>query len=431
MMRIASIAVPTAWLLLTASVCSAADLVPRSPRLQALQVALQHGEPRALGAFWERVLIEQSPLCEDAPDHPDDALYTFLWRAPDARIERGPSLIRTWPAPSGASDKFEHLANSDVWYLSEELPRVARFFYGIGLPRDAEGKPLAGLDYDGPIDPLRHQVLTQASDRPYPFVEGPAAPRSPYLEMRPGVPRGAITTLKMSSKILGSTRDVALYTPPGYERTSASNAFLLTFDGDAFTSTMPLPVILDNLIAERRIPPVVAAFVFTPVGVARNDDLSPSPAFEQFLSRELMPFIRAHYRLSSDPRRHVIVGSSLGGLMASYSGLCHPELFGNVISLSGSYWWAPDNRSGGLSADAGWLVKEFAQAPPHPLRVYMNVGTWEGPSMLLTTRILRAVMTGKGCNVIYAEFPGSHAWFNWRQALPDSIIAMLGPQARG
>jgi len=93
---------------------------------------------------------------------------------------------------------------------------------------------------------------------------------------------------------------------------------------------------LDNLIAEHRIPPAVAAFVFTPDGgVNRNEDLTPNKRFEDFLSGELTPFIRARYYVSSDPRLNAIGGSSRGALMASYSGLCHPEIFGNVISLSG------------------------------------------------------------------------------------------------
>ena len=54
------------------------------------------------------------------------------------------------------------------------------------------------------------------------------------------------------------------YTPPGYEATKAPKAFMMVFDGDAYQSRIPTPTILDNLIAEHRIPPVVAAFVFTP-----------------------------------------------------------------------------------------------------------------------------------------------------------------------
>ena len=60
------------------------------------------------------------------------------------------------------------------------------------------------------------------------------------------------------------------------------------------------------------------------------------------------------------------------------------------------------------------------------LNVYMDVGTWEGPAQLMPNRVLYSVLKGKGCHVIYREFPGSHAPFNWVQAFPEAIIATLG-----
>jgi enterochelin esterase-like enzyme len=144
------------------------------------------------------------------------------------------------------------------------------------------------------------------------------------------------------------------------------------------------------------------------------------------LSGELMPFIRTRYNISGNPHLNAIAGSSRGALIASYSGLCHPEIFGNVISLSGSYWWSPGEVSGELVEDSGWLVKQFAESPASRLNVYMDVGTWEGSAQLMTNRVLYSVLKGKGCHVVYVEFPGGHAPFNWVQAFPEAIIATLG-----
>jgi enterochelin esterase family protein len=235
-----------------------------------------------------------------------------------------------------------------------------------------------------------------------------------------------VTDLQFTSAILGTKRKVSIYTPPGYEATKAPKAFMMVFDGDAYQSVIPTPTILDNLIAERRIPPVVAAFVFTPEGVSRNDDLTPNKAFQDFLSGELMPFIRARYNISGNPHLNAVAGSSRGALIASYSGLCHPEIFGSVISLSGSYWWSPGDVSGQLVDNSGWLVKQFAESPGLRLNVYMDVGTWEGTAQVMTNRVLHSVLKGKGCHVVYAEFPGGHAPFNWVQAFPEAIIATLG-----
>jgi enterochelin esterase-like enzyme len=414
-----------------AGVSFAADIpaTPASPRLQTLAAEIENGNPQALEAFWEQVKREQAPLCEDIPDRPDDVLYTFLWRAADPKEGEGVKLNRTWPSPGHPRQEvLAHLPNTDVWYLSDVLPRAARFFYGIGVPE----KPRSdGVD-SGSTDPLNNRTLAAGSlEHPvkYPFVEGPAAPHSPYLERRANVPHGVVMDVEVSSAVLGTKRKVSIYTPPGYESSIAPKAFMMVFDGDAYQSRIPTPAILDNLIAEHRIPPVVAAFVFTPEGVNRNDDLTPNKHFQDFLSGELMPFIRARYNVSTNPRLNAIGGSSRGALIASYSGLCHPEIFGNVISLSGSYWWSPGEVSGQLVEDSGWLVKQFAEAPRSRLKVYMDVGTWEGPGQLMPNRVLYSVLKGKGCHVIYVEFPGSHAPFNWVQAFPDAIIATLGFKA--
>jgi enterochelin esterase family protein len=205
---------------------------------------------------------------------------------------------------------------------------------------------------------------------------------------------------------------------------------MVVFDGDVYQSRIPTPTIMDNLIAKRLIPPTVVAFVFTPDGVDRNADLTPNQKFEDFLSGELLPLLRAKFQISSDPRMHVIAGSSLGGLVSSYSALCHPELFGNVISLSGSYWWSPGESDGTLSDNSAWLVKQFAEALPRKIKFFMDVGTWEGPGQVLTNRILHSVLRGKGYDVVYQEFPGSHAPFNWVEEFPQAIIATLGSRAK-
>jgi enterochelin esterase family protein len=230
----------------------------------------------------------------------------------------------------------------------------------------------------------------------------------------------------VASAILGNTRQVSVYTPPGYDKSTRPNSFLMIFDGDVYQSRIPTPTIMDNLIAKGLIPPTVVAFIFTPEGGNRNDDLTPNQNFQDFLARELMPLLNAKFRISASPAMHTIAGSSRGGLVASYSALCHSELFGNVISLSGSYWWSPGESSGELVDDSGWLIKQYAESPSKKIKFYMDVGTWEGPGQVLPNRILQAVLKGKGCDVVYREFPGSHAPFNWVQAFPEAIVATLG-----
>lgn len=114
--------------------------------------------------------------------------------------------------------------------------------------------------------------------------------------------------------------------------------------GEAYTTTVPTPVILDNLLARELLPPLVAVFVGNAKPYRRNEELSCNVAFADFLSKELVPWVRHHYRVTTDPKQTIVAGSSLGGAAASFTALRHPDIFGNVLSQSGVYSRNPKMR---------------------------------------------------------------------------------------
>jgi pimeloyl-ACP methyl ester carboxylesterase len=117
----------------------------------------------------------------------------------------------------------------------------------------------------------------------------------------------------------------------------------------------------------------------------------------EFLVTELLPWIHAHCTVTTDPARTVIGGSSYGGLAATYAGLVRPDLFGCILSQSGSFGWRPEEAS-----EHGWLIRQCVALPRLPLRWYMDVGWLEaaivvhGPSQLLANRHMRDVVRAKG-----------------------------------
>jgi enterochelin esterase family protein len=147
-----------------------------------------------------------------------------------------------------------------------------------------------------------------------------------------------------------------------------------------------------------------------------------------------MPQIRAHYRVSRDPRRNAVLGSSYGGLAATYTAFNYPNVFGNVISQSGSYGWSPEAAAAppatqlgrGINPDSGWLTRRIAEAPRFNVRFYLDAGTWEGSNMIASNRMLRSVLIGKGCDVTYRESPGTHSAYYWMLRLPDGLQKTLG-----
>jgi len=202
------------------------------------------------------------------------------------------------------------------------------------------------------------------------MIEMPDAPAQPWLAEKPGVPGGQIEKRRFKSALLKNEREIAIYRPPGYSPKAKPYPLLLLFDEVAYLGDpkqivlVPTPTILNNLIAEQRIPPMVALLVGNVPG-QRDRELPCNPAFFDFLSSELLPWAHGLYNFTADPRQTVVGGSSFGGLAAACAGLRHPETFGNVLSQSGSYHWLPPK--GDVASDSG-TVRRFRGRQVHIAR---------------------------------------------------------------
>jgi enterochelin esterase family protein len=145
-----------------------------------------------------------------------------------------------------------------------------------------------------------------------------------------------------------------------------------------------------------------------------------------------VPWIEARYRITNDPSRITIAGSSAGGLASTCAAFFHPERFGTVLSQSGAYWWGmetPDHRP-------EWITRQIEASPKRPIRFYLDVGLLENshiadePTMIDVNRRLRDVLRAKGYEVHYAEVDGGHEHLSWQGTLANGLIALLGGSAR-
>jgi enterochelin esterase family protein len=199
---------------------------------------------------------------------------------------------------------------------------------------------------------------------------------------------------------------------------------------------MRTPLLLDNLIASGQIPPLVTVMIGN---VDRSLELPCHQPFADALARELVPWLTAKYRISENPAQRIVAGQSYGGLAASFAALTHPDVFGNVISQSGSYWWKPDPlhtaspRRLGDAPEYCWLPSLAAVRPAVPVRFWMEVGRLEDrsfgdgiPGMVTVNRHFRDVLLAKGFDVTYREFGGGHDYACWRHNLADGLIALIG-----
>ena len=213
---------------------------------------------------------------------------------------------------------------------------------------------------------------------------------------------------QISSRYLRNSREVIVYLPPGYDDEPERHfPVLYLHDGqnlfDGRTSYVPgmdwhVGDAADASIREGRAEPMIIVGIYN-TGKSRIGEYTPTRVpklgggradrYGKFLLNELIPFIQAAYRVERGPRRTGIGGSSLGGLVSLYLGLRMPETFGKIAALSPSVWW--NHR----------VIVRFAQASvpePRP-RIWLDIGTREGPRIVDDVEMLRDALVRKGWRI--------------------------------
>lgn len=366
----------------------------------------------ALTDFWQEV-TNHSPLVEQDPHDDRLCLITFLWHGDSETKWIG--LLGGFRGQGESG--FQRFRETDLWYVTQRFPRDARFGYALNDSGKGYGK-----------DPLNPQWIAGRS-----VVELPGAPPEPWIRPIPGVAKGIVSHKSVHSSGLNADRPVGVYTPAGFNPRGRPYDLLIVFDGEDYgdksDALVPTPVILDNLIGSLKIPPVVAILVDNLED--RGGDLLCSARFEDFLANELVPWAETNYHTSNDPERVTVIGASYGGLSAACTGYRHSDVFGNVLSLSGTFSYFPgwnlDTTDFGVNTN--WVAQQFSSAPKLPIRFFLSVGRFEGGpvwSLLRENRRLRDVLLAKGYQVRYWEYSGNHDALTWRDSLADGLIDLLG-----
>ena len=96
-----------------------------------------------------------------------------------------------------------------------------------------------------------------------------------------------------------------------------------------------------------------------------------------------------------------------------FASLRRPDVFGQVIAQSGSFWWAPPGD------DPEWLLRKVDG--PSPVRFCLNVGLQVGDWMIPQTQRLAAALKPYAADVLYREYSGGHDLTCWLAELPTEL----------
>jgi enterochelin esterase family protein len=258
------------------------------------------------------------------------------------------------------------------------------------------------------------------------FVEVPAdAPQ--FYDARP-VPHGDVRMTPYESKAMGVTRWVWVYTPPGYDKSSARYPvlYLLHGNGEAqngWVMNGRANIILDNLIADRKAVPMI---VVMPQGHAlQGAGVGPlvriagetsmfSERFPRDLLEEVIPMVERNYRVRTDADQRAIAGLSMGGGQALSIGLSHLDRFHYVLGYSAAI--------GGQFLSDQLLLQQAVtnRAAVNKLRLlWLSCGRQD--FLYQANRQFSEALKGNGINATYVETEGAHVWSVWRHNLNDSL----------
>lgn len=170
-------------------------------------------------------------------------------------------------------------------------------------------------------------------------------PPAGFNAVRDNIPHGEVTVVEYDSKTLGTRRQLRVYTPAGYTA-ERKYPVLYMLHGLGNTSTewtqrARAPQIVDNLLADGKIQPLIMVFpsgdatatVANPGGGGRAQEGYGRP-FENDLLNEVLPYVESHYSVLADRNHRALAGMSMGGGQTLNIGLSHVDLFAWVGAIA-------------------------------------------------------------------------------------------------
>ncbi len=284
-----------------------------------------------------------------------------------------PPPTTTSPAPRPTPPTRD--PSTPGYVTAKELPD------GVVPPADADGNFIIGPTHhpasamavqEGvPQATICNLTMSSADSKIYPGI---ARDAGTFGTPDPNDPAKLIVT---TSHPAPYTRHVGVYVPRQYVPGTAA-PFIVGADGpDQFLFTA-----LDNLIAQKRVPVMIAISIGNGSGDAQGSQRgleydTMSGRYAEFVETEVLPLVekQCNVKLTSDPEGRATMGGSSGGSAALIMAWYHPELYHRVLTYSGTYvnqQWPPSAET----PHGAWEFHEhlIPDSPPKPIRIWMEVG---------------------------------------------------------
>jgi len=273
--------------------------------------------------------------------------------APPTRDPHTPGYVTAKELPDGAVPAADADGNFIIGPTHKPAPEL--------LPN--KDRPLQGA--------VNEFTMNSADSKFYPGI---AREKGTFGTPDPKNPAKLIVT---TSHPAPYTRRVTVYVPKQYVPGTVA-PFIVGADGpDTLLFTA-----LDNLIAEHRVPVMIAISISNGSGDAQGSERgleydTMSGRYAEFVEQEVLPLVESKYnvKLTKDPEGRAAMGGSSGAACALIMAWYHPELYHRVLSYSGTYinqqWpWNPKTPHGAW----GFHDRLIPKNKRKPIRIWMEVG---------------------------------------------------------
>ncbi len=314
----------------------------------------------------------------------------------------------------GYDQKFQNKGKKvgdQLWVLKTRFPKDARLDYKIVID-----------DNQWILDPANpHQQWSGVGGgSPNSELRMPLWKEAVELQPQSQVAKGSLQTdVLFNSRILNYQITYSVYLPFGYEKMGKLPVMYVT---DGYEYLHPrlgnMVTVVDNLIAEKKIKPIAVIFVDhrEPINRSNNkrmQELAMNSAYLDFFIKEFLPAIEKNYPVATESTNRGIMGTSMGGLTATYFAFTKPDVFGLVGIQSPAFWTKPQ-------------IYQLCANPASPnMKVSMTSGLINDTSK--ESRKMKEVLQANSCVYHYREVNEGHSWGNWRNLIDDVLIDLFGP----
>ena len=343
----------------------------------------------------------ESPVIEN------DSLACFYFYGKASTVLINGDIQLAWSSPD--SMKIIRCGDKNFFYKIYQMPSDARIDYQLIV----DGKTIT--------DP-RNKTTTPSGYGYHSQCAMPLFVQNPVMNFRPDISRGKVDSLFFKSKKTSvQQRMIKIYTPAGYEQ-SSNYPTLYINDGYKAIEYCSYINVLDNLIADKKIVPVIVVFI----QYRENDNTFFIEKTEEYITAicdELVPLIETRYKTSSSPYNRAICGISAGAHISLLTALTRPDVF---LNAAGQSTTITKNLFDALDKASLNNVRKS-------LRFYFDVGRFdlisggfENYTFLYANQLLDKEMKKLGLIHEFMIYNDGHQWANWRERVDKLLIFLFG-----